>query len=231
MAKEIGVRRIQCFGDSDLVVQQVSGYWDALDANMALYRFHVQKISSHFEGCEFHHIPRAENEAADTLSKLGSTRQAIPTGEVIEHLRKPSMKPSPESESIFIPASSEADVTPMDIDNGNGSVEPMEIDEPDEPIFTTRLVSVWVQPIMSYLKDGSLPEEELSARQIQRRAKAYTIINDELYKRSVTNVLQRCVEPEEGQEILRDIHQGERKWAKISDMVFTSQVHYKKQKT
>ena len=41
VAKEVGTRRIQCFGDSDLVVQQVSGNWDTLDANMALYRFHV----------------------------------------------------------------------------------------------------------------------------------------------------------------------------------------------
>ena len=41
VAKEIGIHRIQCFGDSDLVVQQVSGDWDAKDANMASYRFHV----------------------------------------------------------------------------------------------------------------------------------------------------------------------------------------------
>ncbi|XP_010230052.1 uncharacterized protein LOC104582297 [Brachypodium distachyon] len=171
---------------------------------MALYWFHVQKISGHFDGCEFHHIPRAENEAADALSKLGSTRQAIPARVALEHLRKPSIKPSPESESIFIPASSELRAAPMDIDSGSGSgnpsterlnsaetmaIEPMEMDEPDEPIFTTRLVPAWAEPIMSYLKDGSLPEEELLARQIQRRAKAYTIINGELYKRSVTNIL------------------------------------------
>ena len=89
VAKEIGIRRILCYGDSDLVVQQVSGNWDALDDNMALYRFHVQKLSGYFDGCEFHHIPRAENDAADTLSKLGSTRQSIPPGIAIEHLRKP----------------------------------------------------------------------------------------------------------------------------------------------
>ena len=71
VAKEIGIRRIICFDDSDLVVQQVSGVWDALDPNMALYIFHVQKISGCFEGCEFHHVPRLENEAADVLSKLG----------------------------------------------------------------------------------------------------------------------------------------------------------------
>src|SRR3954466_9478633 len=53
MAKEIGIRQILCFGDSDLVVQQVLGHWDALDANMALYRFHVRKSSGYFDGCEF----------------------------------------------------------------------------------------------------------------------------------------------------------------------------------
>jgi ribonuclease HI len=41
MAKEIGIWRILCFGDSDLVVHQVSGDWDAKDANMASYRFYV----------------------------------------------------------------------------------------------------------------------------------------------------------------------------------------------
>ena len=85
------------------MVQQTSGNWDALDANMALYRFHVQKISGYFDGCEFFHIPRAENDAADELSKLGSAKLAIPPGIALEHLRVPSIKPSPESESIFIP--------------------------------------------------------------------------------------------------------------------------------
>src|SRR3954470_12315429 len=121
VAKEIGIKRIMCFGDSDLVIQQVFVHWDALDANMALYRFQVQQISGYFDGCEFHHVPRAENEAADILSKLGSSRQAMPPEIALEHLRNPSIKPSPESESIFIPATQESDVVPMDIDSGAGS--------------------------------------------------------------------------------------------------------------
>ncbi|KAI5015000.1 hypothetical protein ZWY2020_056390 [Hordeum vulgare] len=70
---------------------------------MASYRFLIQQLSSPFEGCEFHHVPRADNEAADTLAKVGSTRQAIPAGVSLEQLHKPSIKPSPESASIFIP--------------------------------------------------------------------------------------------------------------------------------
>ncbi|KAI4972665.1 hypothetical protein ZWY2020_003590 [Hordeum vulgare] len=64
----------QMLRDSDLVVQQVSGEWDARDANMASYRFLIQQLSGPFEGCEFHHVPTAKNEAADTLAKIGSTR-------------------------------------------------------------------------------------------------------------------------------------------------------------
>jgi ribonuclease HI len=103
LAKEIGIQRILCFGDSDLVVHQVSGEWDAKDANMASYRFYVQQLSGFFEGCEFHHVPRANNDEADRLSKIGSTKQDIPTGVSLEIIRKPSIKPSSESPSIYVP--------------------------------------------------------------------------------------------------------------------------------
>jgi ribonuclease HI len=103
LAKEIGIRRILCFGDSDLVVHQVSGEWDAKDANMASYRFYVQQLYGFFEGCEFHHVPRANNDEADRLSKIGSTKQDIPAGVSLEIIRKPPIKPSPESTSIYGP--------------------------------------------------------------------------------------------------------------------------------
>ena len=35
LAKELGILRILCYGDSNLVVQQSSSDWDAKDANMA----------------------------------------------------------------------------------------------------------------------------------------------------------------------------------------------------
>ena len=89
---------------SDLVVQQSSGDWDAKDANMASYHFLVQQLSGYFEGCEFLHVPRNDNDQADALARIGSTRQAIPPGIALQCLLKPSVKPSPESDSIFVPA-------------------------------------------------------------------------------------------------------------------------------
>jgi hypothetical protein len=115
MAKQIGIRRILCFGDSDLVTHQVSGDWDAKDANMASCRFYVQQLSGFFEGCEFHHVPRANNKEADRLSKIGSTRQDIPAGVSPEIIHKPSIKPSLESISIYVPGDpAPAQVPPPD---------------------------------------------------------------------------------------------------------------------
>ena len=67
----------------------------------------------------------------------------------------------------------------------------------------------WAQPILMFLANGELPANEVEARQVQRRASAYSIINRELVKRSTTGVFQRCVETAKGLEILLDIHQGE----------------------
>jgi ribonuclease HI len=123
VSKEIGIRQIMCFGDSDLVIQQCSGIWDVHDANMGSYHFLVQQLSGYFEGCEFRHVPRAQNEADDTLSKLGSSRESILPGILLEHLRKPSIKPSLESSSIYVPPSPE-EAVPMEIDAGASSNNP-----------------------------------------------------------------------------------------------------------
>jgi hypothetical protein len=41
-----------------------------------------------------------------------------------------------------------------------------------------------------------------------RCSKAFTIINGELYKHSTMGVLERCIAPEDGIALLKDIHEG-----------------------
>jgi hypothetical protein len=54
----------------------------------------------------------------------------------------------------------------------------------------------------------ALPEDTVEAKRIIRRSKAFVVLQGKLYKKSITGVLQRCVTPQEGQDILRDIHIG-----------------------
>ena len=65
LAKEMNLMRVRCFGDSDLVAQQVSGTWDSRDPMMAAYRRAVSDVAGHFHGYQVDHIDRRLNEAAD----------------------------------------------------------------------------------------------------------------------------------------------------------------------
>ena len=49
VAKEMNLSRVQCFGDSDLVAQQVSGTWDSKHPLMAAYLREVDAIATHFK--------------------------------------------------------------------------------------------------------------------------------------------------------------------------------------
>jgi hypothetical protein len=83
------------------------------------------------------------------------------------------------------------------------SAKMMEI---DQAVFTVREVPSWAHPIMDFLVNDQVLADENEAHWVTRRSKGYTIINKEVYKRSVTGVLQRCVESVEGLEMLREIH-------------------------
>ena len=115
------------------------------------------------------------------------------------------------------------------------SVEAMEV---DDLVFPVRPVPGWAQPIMSYMIYGSLPSDETKAKRVQRRFKAHIIINMDLYKRSVTTVLQRCVEPEEGKicswrstkENVVTMLLQEHWLQRCSDMDFTGPLLYSRQK-
>jgi hypothetical protein len=51
-----------------------------------------------------------------------------------------------------------------------------------------------------------IPKDQVEARRVIRRSKAFTVVKGELYKRSILGVLKKCVTPEEGRVILKDVH-------------------------
>ena len=98
----MNLSRVRCFGDSDLVAQQVSGTWDSKDPLMAAYRREVDAIAGHFRGYQVEHVDRRKNEAADGLSRLGSQRKPVPPNVFLDILHNPSVK-LPTEEDLAIP--------------------------------------------------------------------------------------------------------------------------------
>ena len=57
---------------------QINGDFNAKDPKMAAYRHAVLKMLARFEGLEFHHVARENNQAADILARIGAKRDAVP---------------------------------------------------------------------------------------------------------------------------------------------------------
>jgi hypothetical protein len=140
------------------------------------------EMAKSFLGYDIKHVRQEDNMAADTLSKLGSSRKAVPPGVFLKHLHVPSVKM-------------------VDLENPKLASSPVMAVLPSNP--------PWVEPYLEYLTTKKLPEDEVQKRQIERRAKAYTIIDGQLYKRSTSGVFMKCITQVDGIEILREIHEGE----------------------
>jgi hypothetical protein len=59
---------------------------------MAAYRDEVDEMAKNFLGYDIKHVRQEDNMAANTLSKLGSSRKAVPPNVFLEHLHVPSVK-------------------------------------------------------------------------------------------------------------------------------------------
>ena len=63
-------------------------------------------------------------------------------------------------------------------------------------------------PIIQYLKDGQLPEDKKKARLLRLKVARYTLYDGQLYRRGFSTPLLKCVDLEEGNYILQEIHEG-----------------------
>lgn len=79
--------------------------------------------------------------------------------------------------------------------------------EPSE-VQVIQVNAVWTEPLIAYLRDGSLPADRVEAKKIRYRAARYLIRGSTLYKRGYTYLYLRCVSDVEGQFVLREIHEG-----------------------
>nr|AAP54912.2 retrotransposon protein, putative, Ty3-gypsy subclass [Oryza sativa Japonica Group] len=66
----------------------------------------------------------------------------------------------------------------------------------------------WREPLIRFLTSQELPQDKDEAERISRRSKLYVMHEAELYKKSPSGILQRCVSLEEGRQLLKDIHSG-----------------------
>ena len=78
IAIELGVRRLNMRGDSQLIIDQVMKDSNFHDPKMEAYCKLVCRLEDKFDDLKLNHIARKFNEAADELAKMASARAPVP---------------------------------------------------------------------------------------------------------------------------------------------------------
>jgi ribonuclease HI len=192
MAKACGATHLKIFGDSQLVAQQVMNKCDTVNDSMIAYKEVYNELEKLFDGCEVNHISRLSNDEADVLANIGSQCLPIPPGVFWEEISERFTKPKKSKKDSGDPANHEANVS----------------EDEEEPHEVMMIKVPWMQVYVAYIMRKEIPEDPVEARRVIRRSKAFTVVKGELYKRSISGVLQRCVTTKEGRVILKDVHEG-----------------------
>jgi ribonuclease HI len=100
---ELGVRRLDARGDSQLVIDQVMKNSHCRDRKMEAYCGEVQRLEHKFHGLELNHVARRYNETTDELAKIASGRTTVPPNVFSRDIYQPSVKlddaPEPDETS------------------------------------------------------------------------------------------------------------------------------------
>ncbi|XP_076896342.1 uncharacterized protein LOC143549298 [Bidens hawaiensis] len=69
-------------------------------------------------------------------------------------------------------------------------------------------VESWMSPIKAYLSSGALPAAKAETRKIKHKTLIYQLNDGVLYRRSFLGPLLRCVDAEDANYLIREIHEG-----------------------
>ena len=143
LAKSLGAESKFVQGDSQLVMGQVNGTYEAKEERMKKYLNKVRCLVKRFKEASFIQILKEENMEADALAKEASVSESMDEFDEIQYMP-----------SIDLPK-----------------------------VQQIKGEKNWMTPIISYLKDGRLPEGKDEARKIRIRSAKYVLIDKVLYKR------------------------------------------------
>ena len=178
IAVSLGIRRLAVRGDSELVVNQVQKEYSCNSDKMTAYCQEVRKLEDKFDGLELTHVLRNDNAEADELAKMGSRRTPAPPGIFVQQLHQTTIR-EPDDTTTRQPESDVLAISPE-----------------------------WTTPYLNYLLNDELPEDHAEAERITHRSRSYTVVGNELYRKSPTGILMRCISEGDGRQLLREIHSG-----------------------
>ena len=82
--------------------------------------------------------------------------------------------------------------------------------QPTEDVLCLDTSLGWRDPIIAYLKDGTLSDDKAEAQKREHLATRYTLLRDVLYKKYYSKLhvdpYLRCLKPDETRRVMQEIH-------------------------
>jgi ribonuclease HI len=153
IAVELGIRRLDARGDSQLVIDQVMKNSHCRDRKMEAYCDEVRRLEDKFYGLKLNHVARRYNETMDELAKIASGRTTVPSNVFSRDIYQPSVKiddtPEPEETSAQpeVPSAAEGEALRIEVARNGVTLFPN-----------------WQTPYLEYLLRGELPLDKTEAR-------------------------------------------------------------------
>ncbi|XP_057723657.1 uncharacterized protein LOC130939581 [Arachis stenosperma] len=91
---------------------------------------------------------------------------------------------------------------------GNRSLIQGMVKKPAVALHLTKLGPYWLDPIIDFLENGKLPDDEKAAKALRREAAKYTTIQGQLFKKGLSQPLLKCLHPDQTDYVLREVHKG-----------------------
>ena len=98
LAKALRAKNLIVQADSQLIIGQVKGDYEAKEERMQKYLKIIQQFSQHFDCLDFVKIPQAKNAEADFLARLASSDDYNAPSELCVEIRG---QPSAEGEQVL----------------------------------------------------------------------------------------------------------------------------------
>lgn len=99
-AVRMGVKRVEVFSDSELLVRQLTGAYRVRDEQLRWLHVLLQHLVLAFERFEIRHLPRQENRRADRLANR-AVSEALKKGLLPKAKRKPAAQETPQQPTFF----------------------------------------------------------------------------------------------------------------------------------
>ena len=78
--------------------------------------------------------------------------------------------------------------------------------EESRPVMEIDHEPSWIDPLITYLKDGVLSQDAKEAQKLRNQASRYILYEGKLYKRSYSLPLLKCLRPSEADYALWEVH-------------------------